>query len=188
MEVSWDSLHAEIEACEKCELCRRIHHKVPGQGNGQAELMFIGEGPGAEEDLQGLACVGAAGQLLTKMIAAIGYTREQVNICNVVKCRPPQNRVPLPEEAAACMPYLRAQFSLVRPRVIVLLGATAARAVLGDQVRITRDRGIWVEKKGVWFMPTYHPAALLRDESKKRDAWHDLQAVQTKLKELQSGQ
>ena len=185
MEVSWDSLHARIAACDQCELCRHIHNKVPGQGDGNADLMFIGEGPGADEDLQGLAFVGAAGQLLTKMIAAIGYTREQVYICNVVKCRPPQNRTPLPEEAAACMPFLRAQFSLVRPKVIVLLGATAARAVLGDHIRITRDRGVWAEKKGVWFMPTYHPAALLRDESKKRDAWHDLQAVQAKLKELE---
>ena len=184
MEVSWDSLHAKIEACDTCDLCHRIHHKVPGQGDGNADLMFIGEGPGAEEDLQGLAFVGAAGQLLTKMIAAIGMTREQVYICNVVKCRPPQNRVPTPEEAAACLPYLRAQFALVRPRVVVLLGATAARAVLGEQVRITRDRGNWVERKGVWFMPTYHPAALLRDESKKRDAWHDLQAVRQKLTEV----
>ncbi len=184
MQVSWDSLHAEILSCEKCELCRQIRCKVPGQGDGNADLMFIGEGPGADEDLQGLAFVGRAGQLLTKMIAAIGYTREQVYICNVVKCRPPQNRAPLPEEAAACMPYLRAQFALVKPRVIVLLGATAARAVLGDQIRITRDRGVWVEKKGVWFMPTYHPAALLRDESKKRDAWHDLQAVRDKLASL----
>lgn len=184
MEVSWDSLHEAIAACEKCQLYRGVHHKVPGQGNGQAALMFIGEGPGAEEDLQGLAFVGAAGQLLTRMISAIGLTREQVYICNVVKCRPPQNRTPLPEEAAACLPFLRAQFALVRPRVVVLLGATAARAVLGDQVRITRDRGNWTEKKGVWFLPTYHPAALLRDESKKRDAWHDFQAAAAKLKEL----
>ena len=181
MEVSWDSLHAEIEACHKCGLCRHIHHKVPGQGDGNADLMFIGEGPGADEDLQGLAFVGAAGQLLTKMIAAIGLTREQVYICNVVKCRPPGNRVPEPDEAAACLPYLRAQFALVRPKVIVLLGATAARAVLGDQVRITRDRGQWVKKKDVWLMPTYHPAALLRDDTKKRDVWHDLQSVKAKL-------
>ena len=96
MKVSWDSLHAEIEACDKCDLCRRIHHKVPGQGDGNADLMFIGEGPGADEDMQGLAFVGAAGQLLTRMIAAIGMTREQGYICNVVKCRPPQNRVPTP--------------------------------------------------------------------------------------------
>ena len=187
MEVSWDSLHARIEACEQCGLCRGIHRKVPGQGSGEAGLMFIGEGPGADEDLQGLAFVGKAGQLLTKMIAAIGLSREQVYICNVVKCRPPQNRAPTPDEAAACLPYLREQFLLVRPKVIVLLGATAARAVLGDSVRITRDRGQWVEKKGVWFMPTYHPAALLRDESKKRDAWHDLQAVRAKLDELSGG-
>ena len=185
MEVSWDSLHARIEACQQCDLCRQIHHKVPGQGDGNADLMFIGEGPGADEDLQGLAFVGAAGQLLTKMIAAIGLTREQVYICNVVKCRPPHNRTPEPMEAEACLPFLRAQFSLVRPRVIVLLGATAARTILGDQIRITRDRGQWVEKKGVWFMPTYHPAALLRDVSKKRDAWNDLQLVQAKLRELQ---
>lgn len=183
MEVSWDSLHAQIEACRKCGLCRQIHRKVPGQGNANARLMFIGEGPGADEDLQGLAFVGRAGQLLTRMIAAIGYTREETYICNVVKCRPPQNRTPTPEEAAACLPYLRAQFSLVRPRVIVLLGATAARAVLGEQIRITRDRGKWVERKGVFFMPTYHPAALLRDESKKREAWEDMKAVRDKLRE-----
>ena len=184
MEISWDLLHQQIQDCEKCGLCRGIHNKVPGQGDANASLMFIGEGPGADEDLQGLAFVGAAGQLLTKMIAAIGFTREQVYICNIVKCRPPRNREPEPQEAAACMPYLRAQFSLVRPKVIVLLGATAAKNILGDHIRITRDRGKWVEKKGVFFMPTYHPAALLRDESKKRDAWQDLKAVKAKLEEL----
>ena len=116
---------------------------------------------------------------------AIGLKREDVFICNIVKCRPPQNRVPEPDEAAACLPYLRAQVALVRPKVILLLGATAARYVLGDSVRITRDRGVFVEKKGIFFMPTYHPAALLRDETKKRDAWHDLQLVRDKLKELE---
>ena len=184
MEISWDSLHEQIASCEKCNLCRGIHQKVPGQGNPRAQLMFIGEGPGAEEDLQGLAFVGAAGQLLTRMITAMGLMREDVYICNIVKCRPPKNRVPTPEEAAACMPFLRCQFALVRPRVIVLLGSTAARTILGDQGRITRDRGKWVEKKGVWFMPTYHPAALLRDPAKKKDAWQDLQQVMVKLREL----
>ncbi len=183
-EISWELLEEQIAACRRCPLYAGATHKVPGQGDREAPLMLIGEGPGAEEDRQGLAFVGAAGQLLTKMIAAIGMTREQVYICNVVKCRPPQNRVPAPEEAAACLPFLRAQFSLVRPRVIVLLGATAARAVLGDQIRITRDRGLWVEKKGVWFMPTYHPSALLRDPSKKREAWEDFKAAKEKLKEL----
>ena len=186
MKTSWQSLYDEISMCEKCELCRRIHHKVPGQGNASADLMFIGEGPGADEDMQGLAFVGAAGQLLTKMISAMGLTRDEVYICNIVKCRPPQNRTPLPEEAAACLPYLREQVALVRPKVIVLLGATAAKTLLRPDFRITREHGQWEERKGVWFLPTYHPAALLRDESKKRDAWHDLQLVMAKLKELEA--
>ena len=186
MKTSWQSLYDEISTCEKCELCRRIHHKVPGQGNASADLMFIGEGPGADEDMQGLAFVGAAGQLLTKMISAMGLTRDEVYICNIVKCRPPQNRTPLPEEAAACLPYLREQVALVRPKVIVLLGATAAKTLLRSDFRITREHGQWEERKGVWFLPTYHPAALLRDESKKRDAWHDLQLVMAKLKELEA--
>ena len=186
MQVSWQSLYDEIFACEKCELCRRIHNKVPGQGDIHARLMFIGEGPGADEDMQGLAFVGAAGQLLTKMIAAMGYEREQVYICNIVKCRPPQNRTPLPEEAAACLPYLRQQVALVRPQVIVLLGATAAKTLLRPDFRITREHGLWVERKGVWFMPTYHPAALLRDESKKRETWNDLKLVMEKMKALEA--
>ena len=185
--MEWAELEAKCGACRGCSLWQTRTNLVFGTGSREAELMFVGEAPGEQEDLTGIPFVGAAGQLLTRMIAAMGYTREEVYICNIVKCRPPQNRVPFPEEAAACMPYLRAQFSLVRPKVIVLLGATAARAGLGDQLRITRDRGIWVEKKGVWFMPTYHPAALLRDESKKRDAWHDLQAARDKLKELTAG-
>ena len=150
------------------------------------KLMFIGEGPGADEDLQGLAFVGAAGQLLTKMIAAMGMTREEVYICNIVKCRPPRNRVPEAEEAAACLPYLRQQVALVRPKVIVLLGSTAAKTLIREDFRITREHGRWIERKGVWFMPTYHPAALLRDESKKREAWNDLKLVMAKLKELEA--
>ena len=183
MRISWDLLNEKIAECKNCGLCTYIHNKVPGQGNEHARLMLIGEGPGADEDMQGLAFVGAAGQLLTKMLSAIALTREEVYICNIVKCRPPQNRQPTPEEAAACMPYLRAQFALVQPKIVLLLGATAARGVLGDQVRITRDRGKWVERKGVWFMPTYHPAALLRDPDKKRDAWQDLKEVKRKLEE-----
>ena len=180
---SWESLRHDCLQCRGCGLWETRTHVVFGVGNPEAEILLIGEGPGADEDMQGLAFVGAAGQLLTKMIAAMGMTREEVYICNIVKCRPPQNRTPFPEEAAACLPYLRQQVALVRPQVIVLLGATAARAVLGDQARITRDRGRWVERKGVFIMPTYHPAALLRDESKKRDAWHDFQAVRDKLAE-----
>lgn len=184
MIVSWDSLHEQIQACQNCVLCQQIHNKVPGQGDPHAKLMLIGEGPGQDEDLQGLAFVGAAGQLLTKMLAAIHLSREEVFICNIVKCRPPYNRTPLPEEAAACIGFLRAQFALVKPQVVLLLGATATRAILGDQMRITRDRGQWVERKGVFFMPTYHPSALLRDPAKKREAWLDLQEVERKLKEI----
>ena len=188
MKTSWQSLYDEIFACEKCELCRRIHNKVPGQGDIHARLMFIGEGPGADEDMQGLAFVGAAGQLLTKMIAAMGMTREEGYICNIVKCRPPQNRTPFPEEAAACLPYLRQQVALVRPQVIVLLGSSALGAILGPDHRITRERGAWIERKGVWFMPTFHPAALLRDESKKRPVWEDLKKVRDKLQELEANE
>ena len=130
--------------------------------------------------------VGAAGQLLTKMLKSIGLEREEVYICNIVKCRPPGNRVPEPDEAEACLPYLRMQFALVRPKLILLLGATAGRYTLGDHFRVTRDRGRFVEKNGIWFMPTYHPSALLRDETniKKREAWQDLQMVRDKLAEL----
>lgn len=183
MLVSWDSLHAQIAACQGCGLCKGIRNKVPGQGSARAKLMFVGEGPGADEDAQGLAFVGPAGQLLTKMIAAIGMRREEVYIANIVKCRPPGNREPTPEEATACLPFLRSQVMLVRPKVIVLLGATAARTLLSADMRITRDHGKWVEKKGVAFMVTYHPAALLRDESKKKDAWNDLRLVRDKLLE-----
>ena len=184
MQVSWDSLNEAIARCQSCGLCGQIHHKVPGQGNPDARLMLIGEGPGQDEDETGYAFVGRAGQLLTKMLAAIGLAREDVFICNIVKCRPPHNRAPEPEEAAACLPFLRQQFALVRPQVILLLGATAGRYTLGETFRVTRDRGRFVNKNGVWFMPTYHPAALLRDESKKRDAWEDLKQVRDKLKEL----
>ena len=186
MKASWDTLHAEIANCEACGLCRGIHHKVPGQGDPHARLMLIGEGPGYEEDMSGLAFVGPAGQLLTKMLASIGLSREEVYICNIVKCRPPRNRVPEPEEAQACLGFLRMQFALVRPKLILLLGATAGRYTLGEGFRVTRDRGRFVEKNGIYFMPTYHPSALLRDETqqKKREAWQDLQAVRDKLAEL----
>ena len=187
MMLSWEEVLRDIGDCRDCGLCEGITNKVPGQGNIHADLMFIGEGPGANEDAQGLAFVGKAGQLLTRMIAAMGFTREEVYICNVVKCRPPSNRTPEPEEMEACMRHLRAQFLLVHPKVVVLLGATALRAVIGSGTRITRDRGRWVERKGFWFMPTYHPAALLRDPEKKKDAWSDLQAVNEKLKELGAG-
>ena len=183
-EISWELLESQVEACRMCGLCENIQHKVPGQGDHHSPLMFIGEGPGQVEDEQGLAFVGPAGQLLTRMLLAIDLPRDRVYICNVVKCRPPNNRVPEPQEAAACMLHLRMQVALVRPKVIVLLGSTAAKNTLGEDIRITRDRGKWFERKGVWMMPTYHPSALLRDTSKKRDAWEDMQSLRDKLMEL----
>ncbi|MDY3833358.1 MAG: uracil-DNA glycosylase [Candidatus Ventricola sp.] len=184
MNTSWPTLSQEVFSCEKCRLCQTRQNVVLGEGDLHAALMFIGEGPGAQEDATGRPFVGAAGQLLDRMLAAIGMTREQVYICNIVKCRPPQNRVPEPDERSACMPYLRQQVALVRPKIIVCLGSTPTRALLGDQMRITRDRGVWQLKKGVWFMPTYHPAALLRDADKKRPAWEDFKAIREKLREL----
>ena len=183
-EISWELLESQVEACRMCGLCEHIQHKVPGQGDHHSPLMFIGEGPGQVEDEQGLAFVGPAGQLLTRMLLAIDLPRDRVYICNVVKCRPPNNRVPEPQEAAACMLHLRMQVALVRAKVIVLLGSTAAKNTLGEDIRITRDRGKWFERKGVWMMPTYHPSALLRDTSKKRDAWEDMQSLRDKLMEL----
>lgn len=184
MRISWEELWHNIEECESCGLAAGCTHKVPGQGDPHAPLMLIGEGPGEQEDWQGLAFVGPAGRLLTQMLAAIQLPRERVYICNVVKCRPPQNRQPTPEERAACLPHLRGQVALVKPRVIVLLGATAVAAVLGPEQRITRCRGQWFERKGVSILATYHPAALLRDPAKKRDAWEDLKRVRSRLREL----
>lgn len=186
MKVSWEGLWAEIAACDKCRLCETRNNVVPGEGDPKARLMFIGEGPGRDEDLQGRPFVGRSGELLTRMIAAIGMERSEVYICNVVKCRPPQNRNPEPDEAAACMNYLRAQFALVRPQVVVLLGKVACRYVLKEEISVMREHGRWYERKGTWFMPTFHPSALLRDPSKKRDAWEDFQKVRDKLSEMKA--
>ena len=183
-EMTWELFHHQVEACGLCPLHEGILHKVPGQGDEHAPLMLIGEGPGQVEDEEGLAFVGPAGQLLTRMLAAISLPRDRVYICNIVKCRPPNNRVPEPAEVEACRLHLRNQFALVRPKVIVLLGSTAAKSILGPEIRITRDRGRWYERKGVWFMPTYHPSALLRDPAKKREAWEDMQSLRDRLMEL----
>ena len=182
--ISWELFEQQVAECRLCPLCARIRNKVPGQGDRNAPLMLIGGGPGQVEDEEGLAFVGPAGQLLTKMLEAIGLPRERVYICNVVKCRPPGNRVPTPEEAEACRIHLRMQTYLVKPKVIVLLGSTAAKYLLNPEIRITRERGIWTERKGIWMMPTYHPSALLRDSSKKPEAWEDMKSLRAKLQEL----
>lgn len=180
----WDELFRAVHGCTRCPLAQHRTNVVPGEGNPKAALMFIGEGPGRDEDLSGRPFVGAAGQLLDKMIAAIGMKREEVYIANIVKCRPPGNRVPKEEEAQACLPYLRRQVYLIKPRVIVCLGATALKYVIDPEARITKVRGQWVERKGYWLMPTYHPAALLRDPAKKYEAWEDFKKIRDKLKEL----
>jgi len=182
--VSWPTLLEEIRACDKCGLCKGRTYTVPGEGSVHSPLMFVGEGPGAQENATGRPFVGAAGQLLDRMLGAIGLVREQVYIANIVKCRPRDNRAPTPEEAAACLPYLRAQVALIRPQIIVCLGATPARYIMGEDIRITRDRGKWTERKGVRMMCTFHPAALLRDETKKRPAWEDFQAIRDILQTL----
>ena len=149
-------------------------------GNRQADIMFIGEGPGADEDLQGIPFVGKAGKLMDKAFLGIGINRENVYIANIVKCRPPQNRVPEKDEAQACLDYLRNQVILIKPKIIVLLGSTALKNILGEEHSITKERGTLVEKKGIKYLPTWHPAALLRDENKKIEFWKDLK----KLKEM----
>ena len=180
----WGELKSSVEGCTLCKLSKTRTHPAFGEGDPKATVMFIGEGPGADEDRLGRPFVGRAGQLLDRMLAAIDIPRQDVYIANVVKCRPPQNRNPEPDEAAACLPYLRGQFALVRPKIVVCLGSVAMKHVMDPDGKITRDRGKWVEKKGVYFMATYHPAALLRDESKKREAWADMQALRDKIREL----
>ena len=186
MNTSWQELTESIKTCEGCRLWQTRTNTVPGEGKPDADIMFIGEGPGRDEDLQGRPFVGASGQLLDTMIHALGMERCEVYICNIVKCRPPGNRNPEPDEAEACMGYLRQQFVLVRPKIIVLLGKVAVRYVLNDVRPISSLRGQWINRKQVWFMPTYHPSALLRDPSKKREAWEDFKAVKQKLNELNS--
>ena len=188
MRTSWEQLTEEVYACRKCRLCETRTNVVPGEGNPNAKIMFIGEGPGRDEDLQGRPFVGRSGELLTRMIRAIGLERDQVYICNIVKCRPPQNRNPEADEAEACLNYLRAQVALVKPKIIVLLGKVACRYTLRQEISVMRDHGRWFERKGTWFMPTFHPSALLRDPSRKRDAWEDFRKIQLKLKEIEDGE
>ena len=185
MRYSWAEFTQQLAGCEKCRLCQTRTNIVPGEGSYTADLMFIGEGPGRDEDRLGRPFVGASGELLTRMIHAIGIERTDTYICNVVKCRPPQNRNPEPDEAQACLPFLRAQVALIRPKVIVLLGKVACQYTLGETFSIMREHGVWRERKGIWFMPTLHPAALLRDPANKRLAWDDFQKVREKLRELE---
>ena len=176
--MGWDDLAAAVARCRACRLCETRRNTVFEDGSRQARLLFFGEGPGADEDAQGVPFVGRAGELLTKMIAAMQFSRQEVYICNTVKCRPPGNRNPEPEETEACRAFAERQIELVNPEVIVLLGAVPLRflfpKIFGG---IRMLRGKWLEYRGIKVMPTYHPAYLLRNPSAKADAWNDLQQV-----------
>lgn len=172
-----DEIKEEVKKCAKCVLCENRTNTVFAEGNPNAKVMFIGEGPGADEDRQGLPFVGKAGQLMNQAFKGLGIDRSKVYIANIVKCRPPGNRTPLKNEAMACLDYLRNQVILVKPEIVVLMGNTALKNILGDEYGITTSRGKWIEKKGIKYMPTFHPAALLRDDSKKIDFWNDLKLV-----------
>jgi uracil-DNA glycosylase len=177
-----DELRQQLHDCQRCKLSGLGRQTIVfGAGNPKAELVFVGEGPGEEEDKQGVPFVGAAGQLLTKMIQAMTFSRDDVYICNVVKCRPPLNRNPESDEIAQCDPFLKAQLKAIGPKVIVALGKFASQTLLADDTPITRMRGQWREYQGVALMPTFHPAYLLRNPSEKKLAWSDLQEVMKKL-------
>lgn len=180
--LSLKELYASCANCSKCALSRDRKSVVFGEGNIKAGLMFIGEGPGYDEDVQGRPFVGKAGQLLTKMLEAIELKREDIYIANIVKCRPPGNRVPYPEEAKECLPYLRNQVAIIRPKILVCLGNTAGKYIIKDDIRVTRDRGQWILRNGFSIILTYHPAALLRDPDKKKDAWEDFKKIRDKYK------
>jgi uracil-DNA glycosylase family 4 len=184
-----ESLRKEIFCCTKCDLVSLRHNVIFGEGNLNAGIFIIGEAPGRDEDLQGRPFVGKSGQLLDKILAACGFTRdEHVFISNIVKCRPPENRVPTPGEAAICMPWLLKQIELINPKIIILLGSTALKYMAGPEHRITKEHGIWFKWQNRLAMPVYHPAALLRDPSLKRDTWEDFKKVVYKYREIINSQ
>lgn len=171
------SVREEIGDCKRCKLCEKRTHIVFGVGDPNARLMFIGEGPGRDEDLQGEPFVGRAGQLLTKMIEAMGLKRPDVYIANIVKCRPPDNRYPEPDEVETCLPFLIRQVEAIRPRVLITLGNLATQTILQTKTGITALHGTFRDYLGIPLMPTYHPAFLLRNPNMKRPCWEDLQKV-----------
>ncbi|MBI9055300.1 MAG: uracil-DNA glycosylase [Bacteroidales bacterium] len=181
----FELLKQEVKNCTKCDLCRTRTNVVFGEGFRNAEIMCIGEGPGYYEDQQGCPFVGKSGQLLDKILNVCGFTRsEHVFIGNIVKCRPPNNRDPLPEEREACLPYLYKQIELINPKIIILLGATALKGLIDPNARITKVRGEWMQWNNRLVMPTFHPSALLRNEKLKKPAWEDFKKVVSKYREI----
>ena len=183
--LDWQELKRECFGCTRCGLCETRHNVVFGVGNENADIMFVGEGPGEQEDLQGMPFVGPAGKLLDDMISIIDlYRRENCYIANIVKCRPPRNRDPLETEQDACIGYLYNQIELVQPMVLVCLGRIAAKRLIDPDYRITRQHGTWVQKNGIWMTAIYHPSALLRDVSKRPETFEDLLSIREKIKEV----
>ena len=182
--MDWQSLRQTCMNCTRCGLCETRHNVVFGVGPEDADVMFVGEGPGEQEDLKGEPFVGAAGQFLDEMLSIIDLSRENCYIANIVKCRPPHNRDPLETEQDACIVYLRNQVALIKPRIIVCLGRVAAKRLIDPEYRITRQHGTWVQKNGVWMTAFYHPSALLRDLSKRPETFDDLLALREKIREI----
>lgn len=178
---TWEELEATCHSCRACSLHETRTNVVFGVGNQSAEVLFIGEGPGEQEDLKGEPFVGRGGKLLDDMLSLIDLDRTNIYIANMVKCRPPQNRDPLNVEQEACLGYLRNQVALLRPKIIVCLGRIAAMKIIGNDFKITRDHGQWVEKNGVHMMALYHPAALLRDPRRRPETFVDLKSLQAKI-------
>lgn len=183
--MEWDILEESCQGCQRCGLCETRHNVVFGVGNRQADVLFVGEGPGEQEDLKGEPFVGPAGQLLDDMLSIIDLDRNtNCYIANIVKCRPPRNRDPLETEQDACIDYLRQQIALIHPKIIVCLGRIAAMRLIRSDYRITREHGQWVQKDGIWMSATFHPSALLRDASKRPDSFDDLMSLRRKMREL----
>lgn len=182
--LDWTELEQQCAACQKCPLHETRNHVVFGGGNRKSKVMLIGEGPGEQEDLKGEPFVGRAGKLLDDMLALIGLDRNDVYIGNIVKCRPPKNRDPRPEEQEACLPWLRNQVALMRPKIIVSLGRIAAMKLIKPDFKITKEHGLWFEKNGVQMMALYHPAALLRDPRRRPETFEDLKELEQKIKDL----
>ncbi len=182
--MDWQTLEAVCNSCDRCGLCEGRHNVVFGVGPRDADILFVGEGPGEQEDLQGEPFVGPAGKLLDDILSIVDLSRRNCYIANVVKCRPPGNRDPKQEEQEACMVYLRNQVALLKPKIIVCLGRIAATALIREDYRITREHGQWVEKNGVWMTAIYHPSALLRDLSKRPETFQDMLSIRAKYREL----
>ena len=183
--MNWDKLQQKCEKCEKCELCKTRTNCVFGTGNRKADLLFVGEAPGEQEDLSGVPFVGRAGQLLDKFLYAVDIDRGDVYIANILKCRPPKNRDPLPEEEDACIEYLREQVALIEPKVIVCLGRISAMRLIKPDFKITKEHGQWFKKGNYLMTAVYHPAALLRDPRKKEDMLEDMKRIKEKLLETE---